>query len=70
MNDEKKDPCERLEKFFGTSHLRGEYIDIVLACRDLALYALQQCPHNQELTLGLRALIVAKDEFVRSMIPD
>jgi hypothetical protein len=62
------DPCERLLQFLVSAHLRTDLQPIVQQCETLAQWMLTTCPHNQELTLGLRALIEAKDNFCRAVL--
>jgi hypothetical protein len=63
------DPCEKLGQFFATEHIAKEELrNIVEDCADLAELMLKTLPHNQELTVGLRKLIEAKDCFVRALV--
>lgn len=65
----KLDSCERLMQFFATGHIKDEKVrDIIEDCADLAEIMLEQVPHNQELTVGLRKLIEAKDQFCRAYL--
>jgi hypothetical protein len=63
-----EDPCERLLQFLKWDHLQPHLQPIVQECYDTATLMLDSVPHNQELTIGLRKLIEAKDYFCRARL--
>jgi hypothetical protein len=63
-----EDPCERLLQFLKWDHLQPHLQPIVQECYDTATLMLDAVPHNQELTIGLRKLIEAKDYFCRARL--
>lgn len=65
----KKTPIEHVMQFFAYDHLpEGELRDTSEACATLAKEMEGFCPHNPELTVGLRKLLEAKDAFVRAQV--
>ena len=64
-----RDPCERLEMFFGYDHLRPELQDLGELFAMIYRRLLTMCPHNQELTLSLRELNLARKYAMDSLVP-
>ena len=63
------DSCQRLLQFFATEHITDPNVKVIIqSCGDLAARMLVDVPHNQELTVGLRKLIEAKDQFCRAYL--
>jgi len=75
MTDEKDERIEKLHpsvrqvlQFFKYKHLTEELRDVSAKCAELANCMANSLPQNQELTVGLRKLLEAKDCFVRAAL--
>jgi hypothetical protein len=55
-------------KHFRFDHLPERLRDISKDCHDLAIKMADQLPENPDLTVGLRELLAAKDNFVRANV--
>ena len=61
-------PAEHVLQFFTYAHL-PEHLQVVSRpCAELAHEMVTNLPLNQELTVGLRKLLEAKDAFVRASL--
>lgn len=56
-------------RHFKYSHLPEHLQSISKPCAELAVIMADTCPENADLTVGLRDLLAAKDNFVRSNLP-
>lgn len=59
---------ERLLQFFKYDHLPEHLQGPSKPCGELAAKMANELPQNQELTVGLRKLLEAKDCFVRAKL--
>ena len=59
---------ERLMQFFAYEHLPENLRQVSQPCAQLAIDMATGLPQNQELTVGLRKLLEAKDCFVRAQL--
>lgn len=55
-------------RFFESDHLPAHLVPVSLACQRLAMQMVESLPDDPELVVGLRALLAAKDAFVRTQV--
>lgn len=59
----------QIARYFDFEHLPPKLQAISKPCHDLAAEMIEQLPDSNELFMGLRKLLEAKDCFVRAALP-
>lgn len=68
-NLQKRHPTiQEVAQWFHYDHLPEELRPVSKACHDLAEEMINKLPDSRQLTMGLEALLMAKDSFVRGYL--